>query len=669
MILKDTAQGSEEFAYIFVRAAIDPSGGYPLDSIGLKNDGFMSVERGDIIRLRGYIAEFPTNQMTSVTQFTPVPGLSISSIPGPPIIPAIPKSVADFHRGLAPANPPFPQNGIQFSTGEPYEGAYVELTDLTVVATQGSSGGTTYVRLVDNSGNMISTYDLSRWFTLRGPNQSYDGFIVKDPNSTYALPSIGAKIDTIKGMITTVSNNQQHGYFIAPVFPGDIKFGIVLPGIRTHRRTPIIVTSQDTVQVSIMAYKQAGTGIRAVYLWHQLNAESWLADSINGPHLTDSVYTFSVGKLSDGDVFRYFFEAVDSAGNTSTYANNGTGTSSDTAKGKFFYQVFDRPLTISDVQYTPYSNGVSPYWAAKTMVTGIVISDTSQLKPAPDTRNIGPWYIQASNQPWNGLWINTSTASNLLDSLRVGDSIAVQGTIDEYYDVTRFEDIDSLIIYSRGNITPEPVVVSTGSLGTRANGDPLAEQWESMLVRVNNIIVTDISPTGYADLTEMEVNDGSGRLIVRMAEGKHNYSNIAGDLTQGKTILKVGDQLDFLQGIVWYSFNKYKIVPRIDSDFGTITAINDLATHQTPKEFVLSQNYPNPFNPVTTIEFDISTGGFVTLRVYNILGQEVKTLIDEYRIMGHYTARFDASRLPSGMYIYRLQSTSGTISKRMVLIK
>jgi hypothetical protein len=89
----------------------------------------------------------------------------------------------------------------------------------------------------------------------------------------------------------------------------------------------------------------------------------------------------------------------------------------------------------------------------------------------------------------------------------------------------------------------------------------------------------------------------------------------------------------------------------------------------TPDEFALSQNYPNPFNPSTTIRFDIPISSFVTLKVYNIVGQEVATLVNEKREAGRYKIDFNASNLASGMYFYRLTADNFVSTLKFIFIR
>ncbi|MFZ4591776.1 MAG: T9SS type A sorting domain-containing protein [Ignavibacteria bacterium] len=90
---------------------------------------------------------------------------------------------------------------------------------------------------------------------------------------------------------------------------------------------------------------------------------------------------------------------------------------------------------------------------------------------------------------------------------------------------------------------------------------------------------------------------------------------------------------------------------------------------ETPKTYQLSQNYPNPFNPVTKINFALPKQGFVTLKIYDITGREVKTLVNEFKQSGYYSVDLNGSNLASGVYFYRIQSNDFVMTKRMVLIK
>jgi len=99
------------------------------------------------------------------------------------------------------------------------------------------------------------------------------------------------------------------------------------------------------------------------------------------------------------------------------------------------------------------------------------------------------------------------------------------------------------------------------------------------------------------------------------------------------------------------------------------TDIEDGSEKNLPMRYSLEQNYPNPFNPSATIEYSIPVAGTVSLKVFNVLGKEITTLVNGEMNAGNYSVQFDASRLVSGIYFYQLRSGNFTETKRMLLLK
>ncbi|MCH7769955.1 MAG: T9SS type A sorting domain-containing protein, partial [Bacteroidetes bacterium] len=100
----------------------------------------------------------------------------------------------------------------------------------------------------------------------------------------------------------------------------------------------------------------------------------------------------------------------------------------------------------------------------------------------------------------------------------------------------------------------------------------------------------------------------------------------------------------------------------------TVTDVEQVS-NLAPDDYELQQNYPNPFNPSTSIEYTIPSESFVELKVYDILGNEVATLVNEQQQAGVYRADFTADNLPSGMYFARITANSFTRVVKMILLK
>ncbi len=159
--------------------------------------------------------------------------------------------------------------------------------------------------------------------------------------------------------------------------------------------------------------------------------------------------------------------------------------------------------------------------------------------------------------------------------------------------------------------------------------------------------------------TALEDVDAKYTKIARYAGNDGRLHIIFTEWGVGET---VDDDPLYTDQTVWY----------LQSD-DVVVAVSDVASVEQidsrPGDFTLHQNFPNPFNPSTSISFTLPAASHVSLRVYNLLGQEVATLVDEYRSAGTHSATFDASELSTGMYIYRLESGSNSVSRKMMLNK
>ncbi|MBI5474517.1 MAG: T9SS type A sorting domain-containing protein [Ignavibacteriae bacterium] len=651
LLLADTASRSE-WGGLLVRPPL--STGSPDTTLYIQW-GIANIEVGDYVELTGYIDEFPSGDPVSATQIVPLRTFPLTILGTAPVPPHVPKLTSDFYKGNFPGTGP---NGIQFSTGEPMEFMRVRLTNLTVVSYLNATNGT--LNLLDQFNNAISTMDASKWFTLRG---------YRDPASTYVLPPINTRIDTIWGyMLTNSGQEAPRGYRIAPLNPGDIKYGVALPIVNTHRRNPIIVAPDSTPVVSVRV-TQGGTGISAIQLRYSVNAGGFVTTPMT-LNASDTTYRASIPQQAANTNVRYYINVIDSLGNTVRLASSATdGSQTDTLRGFFFFNVLNRAVTIRDIQETPFPNGRSPYIGARVTVSGLITADTASLVLPPTRfRGTNVWYLQSGNQPWSGIWLHSDSLSNQLLALKNGDSVSITGTVAEDFDVTRLQVLSTPTVHSSNNPLPPPIELTTNTFGAGAgNGTPTAERWEGMLVQFNNVTLSDSTPT-FQEIYEFGVNDGSGQVLIRR-DGKHQYTTTALDPTPGLVLIRQGQRISHLRGVVYYSGNYYKIAPRANPDFGTISSVNIDRGAGVPNSYTLGQNYPNPFNPTTTIQFNLPKTEFATIQVYNILGQKVETLLNREQEAGTYTLHFNASHLPSGVYFYRLQAGGFAQTKRMILVK
>ncbi len=149
------------------------------------------------------------------------------------------------------------------------------------------------------------------------------------------------------------------------------------------------------------------------------------------------------------------------------------------------------------------------------------------------------------------------------------------------------------------------------------------------------------------------------------------------------SVLGSGSSFSFVQNDVIESISGQVIVDKISDGNNNILSgffsnpdaqsTNVTSADETNpiviKNYTLFQNYPNPFNPSTKISYALPQNSFVELKVFNLLGQEIATLVNEQKPVGNYEVNFDASNLPSGVYIYKMKAGEYVQTKKMVLLK
>jgi parallel beta-helix repeat protein len=223
-----------------------------------------------------------------------------------------------------------------------------------------------------------------------------------------------------------------------------------------------------------------------------------------------------------------------------------------------------------------------------------------------------------------------------------------------FYGAINCKIINNTVVDNNNEPEPDPwIMVNDHKDGTPSSG-----------VIVRNNIATDYSLTGgyTADHNiEMTMNNAS-TYFVNPSGGTGNYHSIITSpaIDAGSSLNVPNTDKD---GITRPQGNGFDIGCY---EYTSATSVEEVIS---PSSFILYQNYPNPFNPITVISYRLPVSSSVILKVYDVLGNEVATLVDEYRIAGSYEVAFDATDLTSGIYIYQLIVGNYLQSRKMVVLK
>ena len=610
-------------------------------SVQYQGTFFDLIDTAQVVEITLTVAEFNTTTQGEVLINPVTPVSIIQQLPKRPD--PVELSITDFY------------DDSLLVLAEKYEGQYVVIRNV-ITSDRNTSDGT--FRINDGQGNYMFMYDQSGYFTLR-TNHRLTGL------TDYQPPVDGTTLSYIRGVIQTRTT----GYYIAPMYPGDIEVSVTPPSISSLKRNLGQVMTNESVTITVNIEDFDGS-VDSAKMFYRVDGGSYTG--VNMSLISANTYTADIpGVNSDSALVDCYIWAKDNQGNVATLPANITNV-------QYFYLVLNRNVTIQDVQYNPFGTDVSGYNGYRLPLTGVITADTTDFPGGNFALRI---YMQNGQGPWSGIQIGTRGSNgNQVRGLQKGQNVTINGLVWDIpttptFNVTRIDSVSSIIVNSSGNPVPVPEILQTDTIGILGLGDLAKEPWESVLIRYENVEVTNENADFPSNFGEMLVSDGSGETRVELEDGRHDYHNLS-DPTR-LYYVKTGSTFDALQGILYFSFDNYKLVPRNNGDFIGYTPVSVENEGSIPTEYTLLQNYPNPFNPSTTIKFSVPKESNIKLSIYNLLGQEVNVLINnQVQPAGTYNVTFDAHNLTSGIYFYRLTASpieKGTNNfvdvKKMILLK
>lgn len=538
------------------------------------------------------------------------------------------------------------------TTGEQYEGQYIELRNMTVVTVDPfSNGSRVSFNIADAAGNRVNVSD--RFIAMRLPATG----------GTFIAPNVGDFITSIKGVIVHSKNNR--GYELQPFDRNDIIYGAAAPTISAIAKNVAVPNNNDAVTISANITDK--DGVKYAKLYYAVGANNQNYTSV--PMVANgNSYSAIISAQADASMVKFFIEARDNSADSLLSRIPNVPT-----EDPKFYVVRNNGLTIFDLQYTPFRGGNSGYVDQSVTVSGVVTASVSDL---------GYVYIQQENQStFAGIPVVGGTG---LDQLATGDKVTITGTVKEYFGLTRLESVTNIQKTGTGTITPVTLEPDSFRIYTTTYG----EAYESMLIKFasapsKSLYITNTNADAPSNFAEYRVgrdtsDAGAGSRVMagRQTSTAFSSKNVSyvNDSSWvpnvGLPILVVekGDTMASITGIMTYSFSNMKLLPRNNNDFEAysrqLVGINSKTYNKG--EVVV---YPNPATTIFNLKYTMpKSSANISIAVYDILGNLVA-----YQSLSSNegNARIETSNLTNGTYIYVVQSANEGIlnTGRVVVLK
>jgi hypothetical protein len=492
---------------------------------------------------------------------------------------------------------------------------------------------------IENVEVTLADDGFGQWLVTDGTGSA----LIGDDAFYLYQPTLGDSIDAVEG-VTGYSFSERK------LEPRDTSDIIGPPIVSTVRYSPIPPTAAGPITISAIITDN-GTINRAKLYFSTDNGASF--DSTDLGDQGGNLWAASVGPFTDGTIVDYRVEVTDDSGFDARQPAIGE------------YDLYVGLVEIATVQGTfAAGSDASAFEGQPRNVSGIVTV-------APGTLADNIYVIQNTwdtTPAYHG--IHVFSGGNLTGQIEIGDSVSVSGDVDEFFGLTQIEQhfTDSWTSHGVAGELPGFDIQTTQLPPDSTGAVPAGEAWEGVLVQASGSVITNAAA-------------GFGQYFVDNTDPRSGEETLVDDEARFGGLLTfepaLGDSVT-VRGVGDFSFGEYKIQPRNDSDILPYDPADAVGVGVGPAGeigFALHQSSPNPFSGGTTrIGFALPRETRATLRVFDVRGRLVRTLVDGALPAGRHDVTWDGRNtqdrpVASGVYFYRLRTGEEEATRKLLLLR
>lgn len=644
--LQDPNQSSWNGIHVLIdAAAIGYSG--TLSELNNAVQFIDNFQVGNKVRCTGIVGNFGLNSSTPVpgnTQVLLLPIASeitgIGSVPSPYIINVDQFMLSDGQGGQI----------TQHTTGEVWEGCYAEIPNVQVVDVSygtGSNTGRIFWSIQDQFGNKMGVRDVSGWIR----NDTFDNFCTSigsnTPDTWDISPYIGATVSYVRGQILEYcSSNSGCQYYISPRDFNDIGPITAAPPVVSNVTLSNSVPGTSQSQTVSATITDVDGSVAIAKLYYSIGLGNTTFTSVS---MTQSGNTWSgtiPAQGPDSTYVNYWIKATDNLGYSTNYPDS-------LATNSFYWVKNDGINSVKDIQYNP-SGSATPFLAGKWLTNmdlqGIVMATVGFY-------DLGLTILQDGEGAWHGIYLRGQN----LSTLKRGDKIKITSAkVFENFNVT-FLDSTTYLLLSTGN----PLYAPYMGLDPAAIHDAVFDQtepYEGLLIGFNNMFVVNQNPDDPSTFGEWAVDINTTDNIGMRCD---DYSNDIG-FDFGLDSLSLNQSLDYIYGILYYSFGNWKLLPRNKDDIAGYQTISGI--ENDPLNLLEVKAYPNPAKDVMHVAISLTQSQQVTISLHDLTGRKV--ISESVKLTtGENQLTLSSTGVPAGVYMLTISSDQFSFAEKMVVVK